>query len=398
MPDTVLIVDDEDGVRRTFREWLTGEPGVEVLAAADAEAALLLANQHSIDLAVLDWNLGSGSDGLQLLEDLGEFHPDIVAILITGFAHQATPLDALRMGVRDYLDKNQELTREKFLAAIRKQLTRLAPAKRQRQLNQSLAEFRTAVEQVLPLVHGAATLNDPVPLPEAVKALLRFVLRVTGAKDGAVVVHHAAKDGTESIAVFGPNGEPLPCPARPFGRTLAAAAVSAGEVCLAVHPATDGTVDLFPFESNRSSILVAPLRVGAGIHAVLEMFDKAEFTSADKSLAASAAEVGADLLRQALAERQTHRLLADAVEAALAASQTVTTTLASSDGPPAAVMDKLRAGLAADPTATLDAETGLKLVEAVRRLADRHGTNAVEHCIRTISSLHRLLDEQVGPA
>ena len=33
----------------------------------------------------------------------------IVAILVTGFAHQATPLDALRMGVRDYLDKNQDL-------------------------------------------------------------------------------------------------------------------------------------------------------------------------------------------------------------------------------------------------------------------------------------------------
>src|SRR5262245_59532859 len=101
MLDTVLIVDDEDGVRRTFKDWLADEPGVEVLAAADAETALNLANQNPVDLAILDWNLGSGSDGLQLLEDLAEFHPDVVAILVTGFAHQATPLDALRMGVRD---------------------------------------------------------------------------------------------------------------------------------------------------------------------------------------------------------------------------------------------------------------------------------------------------------
>src|SRR6185295_11748069 len=110
--DTVLIVDDEDGVRRTFQEWLSALPNVRVFAVADAESALNLANKESIDLAVLDWNLGSGSDGLQLLEDLAEFQPDLVAILITGFAHQATPLDALRMGVRDYLDKNQDLTRE----------------------------------------------------------------------------------------------------------------------------------------------------------------------------------------------------------------------------------------------------------------------------------------------
>ncbi|MBX9628075.1 MAG: response regulator, partial [Gemmataceae bacterium] len=71
MTDTVLIVDDEDSVRRTFEDWLrTAGLGVRVVAAADAEAALRAAEQTPIDLAVLDWNLGSGSDGLRLLEDL----------------------------------------------------------------------------------------------------------------------------------------------------------------------------------------------------------------------------------------------------------------------------------------------------------------------------------------
>src|SRR5258708_13077453 len=116
MSETVLIVDDEESVRRTFQDWLAGGGlDVRVLVAADAESALLHANRQPIDLAILDWNLGSGSDGLQLLEDLSLFHPDVIAILVTGFAHQATPLDALRMGVRDYLDKNQALTRSTFL-------------------------------------------------------------------------------------------------------------------------------------------------------------------------------------------------------------------------------------------------------------------------------------------
>src|SRR3954451_16453713 len=119
--ETVLIVDDEEPVRRTFREWLEeANLGVRLLAAADAEEALNLANEHSIDLAILDWNLGAGSDGLQLLEDLYVFHPDVVAIMITGFADQATPLKAMRMGVRDYLDKNQDLDRTTFLHAVRR--------------------------------------------------------------------------------------------------------------------------------------------------------------------------------------------------------------------------------------------------------------------------------------
>src|SRR5919109_1035550 len=149
MTETVLIVDDEDTVRRTFQEWLADSKlPVRVFAVADAEAALLVANEHPIDLAVLDWNLGSGSDGLRLLEDLVEFHPDVVAILVTGYAHQATPLDALRMGVRDYLDKNQDLNRDTFLAAVRKQLDRIRPAKQHRELHHQLPAFRSAVEQV----------------------------------------------------------------------------------------------------------------------------------------------------------------------------------------------------------------------------------------------------------
>src|ERR1051325_9848163 len=95
--DTILIVDDEEAVRRTFREWLEGAGlGCRILSAADAEAALVQANQHPVDLAILDWNLGAGNDGLRLLEDLTVFHPEVVAIMITGYAQQATPLDAMR--------------------------------------------------------------------------------------------------------------------------------------------------------------------------------------------------------------------------------------------------------------------------------------------------------------
>jgi len=194
--ETILIVDDEEAVRKTFREWLEGANlGCRILTAADAESALMQANQQTVDLAILDWNLGAGNDGLRLLEDLTLFNADVVAIMITGFAHQATPLDAMRMGVRDYLDKNQDLDRETFLTAVRRQLDRIRPAKRERRLHQSLVAFREAVEKVVPLVQSAAILNDPVPLPEAIGSLFRFLLRTTGARDG-VKVHSGVHDLT----------------------------------------------------------------------------------------------------------------------------------------------------------------------------------------------------------
>src|SRR5262249_14938301 len=134
--ETILIVDDEEPVRRTFREWLTGANlPCRILAAADAESALEQADRHTIDLAVLDWHLGDGGDGLPLLKALYAFNPDVVAIMVTGYANRATPLDAMRMGVRDYLDKNHELNRESFLRAVRQQLDQIRPAKRERQLH-----------------------------------------------------------------------------------------------------------------------------------------------------------------------------------------------------------------------------------------------------------------------
>src|SRR5262249_3592904 len=184
---------------------------------------LLQANRRTIDLAILDWNLGAGNDGLQLLEDLYLFNPDVAAIMITGFAHQATPLDAMRMGVRDYLDKNQDLDRDTFLRAVRKQLDRIGPAKRERRLHRSLVAFREAVEKVLPLVQASAALNDPVPLPEAVGSLFRFLIRTTGAADGVLLVrgYDPARTPAETYRVYDAEGKPLSVELVPFARSVA---------------------------------------------------------------------------------------------------------------------------------------------------------------------------------
>lgn len=417
MAETVLIVDDEEPVRRTFREWLeSAHLDCRILVAADAEEALLQANQNPIDLAILDWNLGAGNDGLQLLEDLYLFNPDVIAIMITGFAHQATPLDAMRMGVRDYLDKNQDLGRETFLQAVRRQLDRIRPAKRERQLHESLVAFRESVEKVLPLVQSAAALNDPVPLPEAIRALFRFLLRTTGARDGVLLVrtYDAARQPAEISRVYDAAGLPLNVELVPFARSVAGSVVSLQEPCAMSkldQTAIAGTVELQPFERGQRCLLAAPLAVAPGVHVVLELFDKQNargesevggFSEDDHKLVGIAAEFGAEILRHTLADQQTHRMLLDAVAAALGASDSVAETLRGNAAqrleqpPPPAVLDQLKQGLDARAGSAVDANDTLRLAEAIRVLALRHGPVAVQHCIRLVEDLRKLLDTVTG--
>lgn len=169
--------------------------------------------------------------------------------------------------------------------------------------------------------------------------------------------------------------------------------------------AAAGAVELQPFEKGRASLLAVPLSVAPGVQAVLELFDKERgFTDTDRRLVSSAAGLGVELLRQALAERQTHRVLFDAVEAALGASDSVAQTLRGTpeqrlcEPPPGAVLQTLRDGLETNLGAAVDAEETLRLVEAVRVLALRHGPSAVRHCRKLTENLRELLDEATGTA
>ncbi|MBI3823438.1 MAG: response regulator [Planctomycetes bacterium] len=405
MQDTILIVDDEATVRQTVREWLAqANLDCEIVIASDAESALKIANQHSIDLAILDWNLGSGDDGLQLLQDLAAFHPDIVAIMITGFANMATPLDAMRMGVRDYLDKNHDFNRESLTKSVKKQLDVIRPAKRVRILHQTLVAFRSAVEQIVPLVQSAATLNEPVPLPDAIRSFVRFLMQVTHAKDGLLLVRHydAARQPAEICRVYDAEGKAVAVETAPFARSIAGSAASLGQPSLMndLQALPAGQVELQPFEKSHRNVLAVPMSVAAGTQVVIELFDKpAGFNADDQHAARSAASLGTDLMRQALGQRQTHQLLFDAIGAALKASEQMAESLhgaATPEKPPELVLEQLRAGLKDTAEDAVAAECSLRLAEAIRLLATKHGQPALEHCLVLVEQVRALLDQATG--
>jgi hypothetical protein len=97
-----------------------------------------------------------------------------------------------------------------------------------------------------------------------------------------------------------------------------------------------------------------------------------------------------------------HQVLLAGVSAALDAGNSLAETLRGTpaqrreEPPPAAVMNRLREGLEAGSQNLVEAEQTLRLAEAIRVLALRHGAPAVQHCIRLVENLRALLDTLTG--
>ncbi len=100
---SVLVVDDD----ADFGESLVGllqMEGYEVALARDAAAALRAIGEKPIAVALVDVRLGLDS-GVDLVRQLRQVAPDLVAVMITAYASIETAIEALKAGAYDYLSK-----------------------------------------------------------------------------------------------------------------------------------------------------------------------------------------------------------------------------------------------------------------------------------------------------
>ncbi|HEY0173327.1 MAG TPA: response regulator [Pyrinomonadaceae bacterium] len=102
-PRRVLVVDDEENVRITTAAILEQE-GYDVSTASDGREALEMAARGHYDLVLTDLRMDD-MDGSTLLHELQQRHPNVVTVVLTGYASIESSIDALRQGVYDYLVK-----------------------------------------------------------------------------------------------------------------------------------------------------------------------------------------------------------------------------------------------------------------------------------------------------
>ena len=99
----LLVVDDELIVRDSLHKWFR-EEGYDVSVADCAQEALSKMGTGRFDLALVDIKM-PGVDGVELQKRMHEIDPDMLVIIMTGYASVETAVAALKNGAYDYVSK-----------------------------------------------------------------------------------------------------------------------------------------------------------------------------------------------------------------------------------------------------------------------------------------------------
>ena len=99
----ILLVDDEESIRTSFRKDFEHE-GYKLTTAASGEEAITKIRDTHFDLVITDLSM-PGIDGIGVLQEVKKLNPDIGTMILTGYGDMTSAIEALRLGADDYLLK-----------------------------------------------------------------------------------------------------------------------------------------------------------------------------------------------------------------------------------------------------------------------------------------------------
>ncbi len=179
MKNSILIVDDERGIRETLRGVLEDE-GFEVETVESGEACLKLTGLKTFACLLLDIWLGAGIDGLETLKLLRETGNDSAIVMISGHGNIETAVNATKLGAFDFIEK--PLSLEKTILTVRNAIRNRELELSNAQLSETLAE-----EYVM--------IGDSI----AMRAL-RKQIAIVAPTDGRVLISGESGTGKELVA------------------------------------------------------------------------------------------------------------------------------------------------------------------------------------------------------
>src|ERR1051325_9633794 len=139
MPESkgsLLVIDDEPGIRESLESLLTDE-GYAVDLAPTGEDGLRLLDRKPFDLVLLDVMLPDKS-GLEVLRDIRSTNQSLAVVMITAYGSVENAVEAIRNGASNYVTKPWD--NERLLAEISMLIRQQRLTEENRALRQTLKQ------------------------------------------------------------------------------------------------------------------------------------------------------------------------------------------------------------------------------------------------------------------
>ena len=178
--NTILVVDDEHGVRQSFNMVLKDE--YNLLLAGTGQEAIDIFTKNTVDMILLDICLPD-SDGLELLEKFKEADPKTEIIMVTAVNEVKTAVKAIKLGAYEYIIKP-------FI--VDDILTVIGRALEKQSLVKEVTYLRNALERYHPFEKM---------IGKDIKMRKTFdLISTVSQSDGTVLIHGESGTGKELVA------------------------------------------------------------------------------------------------------------------------------------------------------------------------------------------------------
>ena len=208
----ILVVDDEEGVRISLKKVLQRDGYEIVLAESGMEAIDFVRNHiNEIDFVISDFKM-PGLDGLETLTEIGKINPEIIRIILTGYATLDRAIDSVNSDIDGFLTKpfdNNEIRLKIKEFHVKKRLKQFVPYQvldELQKFSENLAPRHQKVTILFTDIRGFSKMAEtltPLELSELLNLHYFYPL------DNIIFKHNGTLDKHIGDSIMGIFGAPL---------------------------------------------------------------------------------------------------------------------------------------------------------------------------------------------
>ncbi len=273
--EKILVVDDEARMCQSLYELLSAN-GYNVITTQSGNTAIEKIKSEPFDLVLSDIKIPDVS-GLDILKAVKDVDPDIIVILMTGYASLESALEAIRNGAFEYLLKPVEFSQLEISVrrGLEKRQARLARKRLLKDLELANYNLNNRLQEINALYEAGKSLGSTLKIKELLNKILSLAAGVTEAEIGSLMLMNPSGEYLAIEASIGLDRNLTDTVKLPIGSSIAGYVAKSGAPLIIEDVEKDERFKRINKERySSSSLLCVPLKVTNRILGVINMANK----------------------------------------------------------------------------------------------------------------------------